>query len=158
MNEDKDPKQISYEELIQSLEEDATWEVRQSGIEARRIYLGKYFKLSSLDGRTIARGRKIISGGDAKGLDTRRVAIPPGHRALSLLETFLGKRNVERIFRDIICDMREEYLDALGRRKVWEARLSITRGYFSLASALGLWSAGKALRSLIGDWFTKRGD
>ena len=66
-----------------------------------------------------------------------KIVRPPGTRVSAIVRWLpLSKATRERIFGQIIADMRDEYVEALAADRTTECRLILARGYLSLAIAL----------------------
>lgn len=75
---------------------------------------------------------------------TPKITNPPGARISGWLDVLVGRKNFERIFQEMIADMRDEYFQALsaGRRRLaWWIRV---RFYLSVGWALILLASGVA--------------
>lgn len=64
------------------------------------------------------------------------IRLPPGHRCVSVLKFLYSKKTFERVFEQILVDMREEHLEALSKEHAWHARWIHTRGLLSLLTTM----------------------
>lgn len=86
----------------------------------------------------------------------RRLSVrqAPGSALLALARLMFGPRKVERVFRPILVDAREDQFAALRDGRIWEARMALVRGWWNIATAAGLLSwlslASRAIRWMLG--------
>jgi hypothetical protein len=79
-------------------------------------------------------GSNFVAASDTRAPKT--IASPPAGHLLRIIETIYSRKSVERVFRPIVTDLRNEYFEALAsgapRLKLFFIRL---RGYAALARA-----------------------
>jgi hypothetical protein len=104
-----------------------------------------------------------VASAFTRWLDTARrarkepVARTKLHRApcgmlLSVLGLFASRRTRERVFGQIVRDVREEYYEALAEGSWAKARAIAMRGRGELVEAFLRTAFGRLLRLAVGDW------
>ena len=68
--------------------------------------------------------------------ESKIIVRSPGSRLNKFSEFVFSKKTYEQIYQPIVCDMQEEYYEALATGQKWKARMVCARGYFSFFSAM----------------------
>ena len=68
----------------------------------------------------------------------KKVALPPGTRALRLTGVLFGRKANSNVFGPLVADFRQEYFDLLSEKppRIWAARFVLVRGYSALFDAM----------------------
>jgi hypothetical protein len=90
-------------------------------------------------------------------IDWGRVTGPPLHWLVILTSFFCSKKTRERIVGQIVADARVEYFEALKGNERWKARWIVVRGYWSVATALGLRTCFVFLGKVVGQIMQRLG-
>jgi hypothetical protein len=72
------------------------------------------------------------------GIVALRIAKAPHKRRFTIIQLLYSPVDVERVFKPLIADWRQEYFDALVREGLWRARLVNLQYYFRFGQAMGL--------------------
>ncbi len=67
---------------------------------------------------------------------TDAVVAPPGHRMLRFAEFVFSRRDFSLVLEPVVRDLRQEYLAALAKRRLWKARWVRLRGTWAFWSAV----------------------
>jgi hypothetical protein len=100
------------------------------------------YKQLADDLSTATRARSAAGAGAVAGVAgaalaaavTGRIRQAPGAATLRLLAIVLSPR-LDRVYRQIVADMREEYIDALASKRTRRARWIVARGHLAMLAA-----------------------
>lgn len=91
-----------------------------------------------------------------KMYNRRTVALPPGTNLLNIAKFVYSKKTIERLFNQIVVDMREEHLEALARGEIRHARWIHLRGTVAFLTTVVIHSgasvAVKVFKAVKGAW------
>jgi hypothetical protein len=90
----------------------------------------------------------VILMGKANGT----IRLPPGAKLLQLTDFLYTKRKQEKVFEEIVRDMREEYFEAMAQNRIGKARWVRIRGTYSFFAAIGLDRAFTFVSFFIKAW------
>lgn len=86
----------------------------------------------------------------------RTVSLPPGTNLLNIAKFVYSKKTLERLFNQIVFDMREEHLEALAAGDIWHARWIHLRGNVAFLTTVvmhsGVSVAVKLFKAVKGAW------
>lgn len=83
-----------------------------------------------------------------------KLARPPGTILFAIVKFWFSKKAVEKVFQDVVAEMREEYFEAITAGEKWKSRWIVVRGNAALMLSAIAYVAVTVGKKIKGIWTT----